>query len=105
MDARAMRDFYEHLDRTLGTHRELADLAIMRLLDLKDDLENGDESVARILEQVEQEPEMRNFMAHDITPVHDRMHRTGGIAAGCSPCPSLSRAGDRDSRSRRGEAI
>jgi hypothetical protein len=59
-----VRDFYDHLDRTPGTHRELADLAIRRLLDLKDDLENGDDSVANILQRVEQEPEMRNYLAH-----------------------------------------
>lgn len=58
-----VRDFHERLDRTPSNHRELADLAIMRLLDLKDDLENGDESVAKLLLRVETEPEMRNFLA------------------------------------------
>lgn len=59
-----VRDFHQHLDRTPTNHRELADLAIARLLDLQDDLENGDDSVARILQRVEEEPEMRNFLAH-----------------------------------------
>ena len=36
----------------------------MRLLDLKDDLENGDDSVAKVLLRVKDEPEMRNFLAH-----------------------------------------
>ncbi len=61
-----VRDFHEHLDRTPTNYRELADLAIMRLLDLKDDLENGDDSVARVLQRVKMEPEMRNFLAHEL---------------------------------------
>jgi hypothetical protein len=61
-----VRDFHERLDRTPSNHRELADLAIMRLHDLKDDLENGDESVAKLLLRVETEPEMRNFLAHEL---------------------------------------
>ncbi|QOZ22621.1 hypothetical protein [Bradyrhizobium sp. CCBAU 51753] len=60
-----VRDFHQHLDRTPTNHRELADLAIMRLIDLQDDLENGDESVARVLRRVE-ETEMRNFLAHEL---------------------------------------
>lgn len=61
-----VREFHEHLDRTPSNHRELADLAILRLLDLKDDLENGDDSIARVLRRVEKEPEMRNFLAHQL---------------------------------------
>lgn len=61
-----VRDFYEHLDRTPTNHRELADLAIMRLMDLKDDLENGDDSVAKVLQRVKVEPEIRNFLAHEL---------------------------------------
>jgi hypothetical protein len=61
-----VRDFYEHLDRTPTNHRELADLTILRLLDLKDDLENGDDSVAKILLHVKEETEMRNFLAHEL---------------------------------------
>jgi len=61
-----VRDFHEHLDRTPSNHRELADLAIMRLLDIKDDLENGDESVAKLLLRVSDEPEMRNFLAREL---------------------------------------
>lgn len=61
-----VRDFYEHLDRTPKNHRELADLAIMRLLDLKDDLENGDDSVAKVLQRVQEETDMRNYLAHEL---------------------------------------
>lgn len=64
-----VRDFHEHLDRTPSNHRELADLAIMRLNDLKDDLENGDDSIAKLLLRVETEPEMRNFLAHALREV------------------------------------
>jgi hypothetical protein len=38
----------------------------MRLLDLQDDLENGDDSVARVLQRVEEETEMRNYLAHEL---------------------------------------
>lgn len=34
-----VRDFNDKLDRTPANHRDLADLAVLRLLDLKDDLE------------------------------------------------------------------
>ncbi len=68
-----VRDFHVRLDRTPSNHRELADLAIMRLNDLKDDLENGDDSVARLLLRVKAEPEMRNFLAHALREkAHDR---------------------------------
>lgn len=59
-------EFHERLDRTPANHRELADLAILRLLDLKDDLENGDDSVAKVLLLVNEETEMRNFLAHQL---------------------------------------
>jgi len=61
-----VRDFHERLDRTPSNHRELADLAILRLQDLKDDFENGDESVANVLLRVNEEPEMRNFLAREL---------------------------------------
>jgi hypothetical protein len=61
-----LREFHDHLDRTPRSHRELADLAIMHLLDLKDDFENGDDSVARVLQRVQKEPEMRNFLAREL---------------------------------------
>lgn len=61
-----VREFHERLDRTPANHRELADLALLRLLDLKDDLENGDSSVARLLINVESEPVMRNYMGHEL---------------------------------------
>lgn len=58
-----IKDFSEKLERTPGSHRELAELAVHRLLDLKDDLEHGDCSLAGLLKQVE-ETEVRNFIAN-----------------------------------------
>ena len=58
-----VRDFYEKLERTPSNHRELAELAILRLLDLKDDLEHGDSSIASLLQRgATQETEMRKFI-------------------------------------------
>ena len=61
-----VREFHERLDNTPKTPRELADLAVLRLLDLKDDLENGDESVASILVSVTEETKMRNYLGHEL---------------------------------------
>lgn len=57
-----VKDFHERLERTPQNHRELAELAVLRLLDLKDDLEHGDSSIAGILKAVTQETEMRKYM-------------------------------------------
>ncbi len=61
-----VRDFHEKLERTPGNHRELAELAVLRLFDLKDDLENGDSSVAGILLKVSHETDMRKFIGREI---------------------------------------
>ena len=61
-----VRDFHEKLERTPCNHKELAELAILRLLDLKDDLEHGDSSVAGILLTVTQETEMRKFIGREL---------------------------------------
>jgi hypothetical protein len=42
-------EFQNVMERTPATHRELFELAEMRFLDLKDNLENGDSSIADIL--------------------------------------------------------
>ncbi|HBC9521101.1 TPA: hypothetical protein KFM62_005275 [Escherichia coli] len=47
-------------------HRELAEFAEFRLLDLKDDLEQADSSIAAVLQSVAQETVMRNFIAHEL---------------------------------------
>jgi hypothetical protein len=59
-----VQDFHNSLERIPSNHSELAELAILRLLDLKDDLENGDGSIAVILKKVTQEPEMRNYIGN-----------------------------------------
>jgi hypothetical protein len=60
------RDFYDKLERTPGSHRELAELAVLRLLDLKDDLEHGDDSFARILRTVNLETDMRKYIGKEL---------------------------------------
>ena len=61
-----VRDFHDKLERTPTNHRELAELAILRLLDLKDDLEQGDSSIASILKKVNQETEIRKYIGKEL---------------------------------------
>jgi len=61
-----VRDFHDTLERTPANHRELTELAAMRLLDLKDDLENGDSSIAGILKKVTLETDMRKFIGREL---------------------------------------
>lgn len=61
-----VRDFHEKLERTPSNHRELAELAVLRFLDLKDDLEHGDSSVAGILQNVTQETDMRKYIGREL---------------------------------------
>jgi hypothetical protein len=64
--ASQVRDYHDNLERTPSNHRELAELAVLRLLDLKDDLEEGDSSVANILRKVTKETEMRNYIGREL---------------------------------------
>lgn len=57
-----VRDFDRELERTPRNHRELFDLAVARLEDLRADLEGGDSSVAPVLMRAEEETEVRNFV-------------------------------------------
>jgi len=59
-----VRDFYERQERTPNSHRELFDLAIMRLKDLKADLERGDSSEASILKTIKEEVEVRKYIGN-----------------------------------------
>jgi len=61
-----VRDFHDRLERTPVNHRELAELAVLRLLDLKDDLEHGDSSVAGILRTVTKETDMRKYIGQEL---------------------------------------
>lgn len=59
---KAVREFHDRLERIPTNHRDLWDLAIDRLYDLKHDLEQGDSSIASILKPVDQEIEIRKFI-------------------------------------------
>lgn len=62
-EVRELNDFHE---RTPKNHRELAELAQMRLLDLKDELENGDNSPAETWIKIDSETEMRNNIGREL---------------------------------------
>lgn len=62
--AEQVRDFNEALERTPSTHRELYDLAVLRLLDLKADLENGDSSEAAVLSLATKEVDVRKAIGN-----------------------------------------
>ncbi|ARS48135.1 hypothetical protein PSMEN_06935 [Ectopseudomonas mendocina] len=59
-----VRDFHDRLERTPSNHRDLWYLAVDRLLDLKHDLEEGDASIASILQPVDRETDIRNFIGN-----------------------------------------
>lgn len=62
-----VRDFHDKLERTPANHRQLAELAVMRFLDLKDDLENGDSSIAAILKAgATLETDMRKYIGREL---------------------------------------
>lgn len=62
-----VRDFHKLLERTPANHRDLAELALLRLHDLKDDLENGDNSLADILVNgATLETEMRRYIGKEL---------------------------------------
>ncbi|MCE7553984.1 hypothetical protein [Aliivibrio fischeri] len=62
--AKQVLDFQYCLERTPKNHAELAELAVFRLKDLKQELEGGDDSIASTLQKVDVETEMRNFIAY-----------------------------------------
>jgi hypothetical protein len=58
-------EFQKSIECTPTNHRGLYDLARMRFLDLKDDLENGDSSIAQILiNGATQETDMRKYIGN-----------------------------------------
>jgi hypothetical protein len=61
-----VRDFNATLDRMPKNHHELAEVVVLRLLDLKDDFENGDNSIAKILQDVSGETLMRNYIGREL---------------------------------------
>ncbi|WNN53246.1 hypothetical protein RIN66_04065 [Hafnia alvei] len=64
--AEQVKIFSEQQERKPGNHRELAELAVFRLLDLKDDIEQADSSIAAILQGIKSETVMRNFIAREL---------------------------------------
>ncbi len=62
-----VRSFNDKLERTPTNHMELAELAILRFRDLKDDLEHGDRSNASILQTVTHETEMRKYLGKELS--------------------------------------
>jgi len=60
-----VREFYTHLERTPETHKDLAEFAKLRLLDLKEDWENGDQSIASVLLN-QKETEVRKFIGNTL---------------------------------------
>jgi hypothetical protein len=61
-----VREFQEEQERTPRNHRELSELAVNHLLDLKNDMEDGDSSIAGVLLSIESEEVMRNFLGREL---------------------------------------
>lgn len=61
-----VKEFNDKLERTPSNHNELYELAVLRFLDLKDDLEDGDSSIASILQTVTLETEIRKFIGREL---------------------------------------
>lgn len=57
-----VRDFQQMQERTPANHQELFDLAVQRMLDLKDDLEEGDSSDAQLLQKIDDEVLIRKYI-------------------------------------------
>lgn len=55
-----VREFHQNYERTPTSQKQLSELAISRLLDLKDELERADDSTAETLRRCELETELRN---------------------------------------------
>jgi hypothetical protein len=56
-------EFAETYERAPANHREMFDLAVMRLLDLKHEMEDSDLSTASVIIRTELETELRNWIA------------------------------------------
>lgn len=59
-----IREFNEDQERMPHNHRELFDIAVLRLLDLKEDLEQGDSSDAPMLARVASERDIRTYIGN-----------------------------------------
>lgn len=61
-----VREFNDMQERTPANHRQLAELAINHLLDLKADIEDGDTSIAQVILGISEEEVMRNYLGHEL---------------------------------------
>lgn len=59
-------DFHKKLERTPENHSQLAELIVFRLQDLKDNLEQGDSSIASLIKGVTEETEARKYIGHEL---------------------------------------
>ena len=87
-----VKDFNEQIERTPQTHKELAELAVLRLLDLKDDLEHGDESIAVPLLNVTHETDLRNSICWLLKAKSNRRYsivQEGELADGKKTGPEI----------------
>ncbi|MBP1144484.1 hypothetical protein AB7M18_003912 [Pseudomonas viridiflava] len=57
-------EFNDRLERTPATHRDLWDLTVVQLLDLKHSLEDGDSSIASLLQPAFQETDIRKYIGN-----------------------------------------
>lgn len=62
-NGRQVREFADSYERDPANHRELFDLAVMRLIDLQHETEDGDQSIASMAILVDQETILRNWIA------------------------------------------
>lgn len=62
-NAKQVNEFAKLYERTPAHHRELFDLAVMRLVDLKHEMEDSDHSTASVVILTEQETQLRNWIA------------------------------------------
>ena len=60
--AEQLLEFESSLEKTPSNHRDLYELAVMRMEDLKDELEHGDTSIASLLKREEKEIEVRKYI-------------------------------------------
>jgi hypothetical protein len=59
-----VREFNDRQERTPATHRDLWDLAVVQLLDLKHELEDGDSSIASVLQPAFKETDIRKYIGN-----------------------------------------
>ena len=61
-----VRHFSEKIEMLPRNHRELAEMAVFRLLNLKGDIEHGDSSLASMLQTVTRETDIRKYIGREL---------------------------------------